>query len=616
MRQDIAIAIGHLGDQVGVDLVAAVGEHGVGARHLQRCHVAGAQGQGQVRRVLVRVKAETRRVFLAILGADLVQDADGNHVLRFHQALAHGHRAIVFAVVVFRFPRLAARLARVERDRRIVDDGRWRQAPFQRSGIDEGLEGGTWLAPRLGDVVELVAVVIEAAHHGADGAVRGAGRDERRLHFRHLRQDPGVVFLHDADHGAALDAAVRRRFVRQPGRAEGQAGAGNGDFFAGRGDCLQRFGRRLQHHGGDDVVAVRVVGQFRLDGVVRFGLGFRNLDVGFRAAVAVAFLVIHHALAQGDVGGVLIGLGDGGVDVQAARICIFLELFVDQLARHFRHVFRVHAEGAAVGLHFQLFIFRFFELRRRDVAQLRHALQNVLLAHARAFRIDDGVVGRRRLRQAGQHGRFGHGEIPDILAEIDLRGRGEAVGALSQINLVHIHFEDLVLAEVFLDFPRQQDFIRLALQGLFAGQEEIARHLLRDGRGALLGAARQVVQGRTRDAQIVDAAMFIETVIFDGQHGFLHDIGNILDVHHVASLLAELADQHTVGREHAQRHLWLVIGQGIERRQVRIGHGQAKDHQQDADDAQAQQRYQGHHQETFGFAALGGRLRASGASGV
>ena len=291
-------------------------------------------------------------------------------------------------------------------------------------------------------------------------------------------------------------------------------------------------------------------------------------------------------------------------------------MLVDQLARHFRHVFRVHAEGAAVGFHFQLFILGFRVLLWRNVAQLRHALQNVLLAHARAFRVDDWIVGRRRFRQAGQHGRFGHGEILDILAEIDLRGRGETVGALTQINLVHIHFEDLVLAEVFLDLPRQQDFIRLALQGLFTGQEEIARHLLRDGRGALLGAARQVVQGRAGDAQIVDTAMFIEAVIFDGQHGFLHDIGNILDMHHVAPFFTELADQHTVGREHAQRHFRLVIGQGIERRQVRIGHGQAKNHQQDADDAQAQQRYQRHQQKTFGFAALGGRLRASGASGV
>ena len=31
---------------------------------------------------------------------------------------------------------------------------------------------------------------------------------------------------------------------------------------------------------------------------------------------------------------------------------------------------------------------------------------------------------------------------------------------------------------VFLDLPRQQHFIRLALQRLFARQEEVARHLL------------------------------------------------------------------------------------------------------------------------------------------
>jgi hypothetical protein len=57
------------------------------------------------------------------------------------------------------------------------------------------------------------------------------------------------------------------------------------------------------------------------------------------------------------------------------------------------------------------------------------------------------------------------GQVLQILAEIDLRGRGgEAVGALAQIDLVHIHFQDLVLAEVFLDLPGQQHFVGLALE--------------------------------------------------------------------------------------------------------------------------------------------------------
>src|SRR6476620_5580937 len=97
-----------------------------------------------------------------------------------------------------------------------------------------------------------------------------------------------------------------------------------------------------------------MLGQFVFDGFVGFFLVARDINIGFRTAVGVAPLVIHDAAPQGQVGSVLVGLGDGGEDIQAARVGIFLELFVDQLARHFGHVFGVHAEDAAVGLDLEL----------------------------------------------------------------------------------------------------------------------------------------------------------------------------------------------------------------------------------------------------------------------
>ena len=181
-------------------------------------------------------------------------------------------------------------------------------------------------------------------------------------------------------------------------------------------------------------------------------------------------------------------------------------------------------------------------------------------------------------------------DVLQLLAEVDLRRRREAVRALAQVDLVHVELEDLVLGQGLFDLPGQQRFVDLALQGLFAGQEEVARHLLRDGRGALARAAGQVVQRGAHDADVVDAAMLVEAVVLDRQHRLFHDLRDVLDAHQVAPLLAEFADQHVVGGKDPQRNLRPVVGQRIERRQVRIGHRQHEADQQRAAQRQAEQR--------------------------
>ena len=112
-----------LGHQVGVDAVAAVGEHRIGRGHLHRRDRAGAQRHGQVGRVLVGIEAEAGDPVLRVLRADGLQDADRHHVLRLGQRAAQRHRAFERAVVVLRLPGLAAGDAGVEEQRRVVDDG-------------------------------------------------------------------------------------------------------------------------------------------------------------------------------------------------------------------------------------------------------------------------------------------------------------------------------------------------------------------------------------------------------------------------------------------------------------------------------------------------------------
>ena len=70
-----------------------------------------------------------RPVFLAFVASNCTKlsctkDNNSADVFRLRQTLPHRHRAIVLVFIVLRFPRLAAGLAGVEADRRIVDDGR------------------------------------------------------------------------------------------------------------------------------------------------------------------------------------------------------------------------------------------------------------------------------------------------------------------------------------------------------------------------------------------------------------------------------------------------------------------------------------------------------------
>ncbi len=267
----------------------------------------------------------------------------------------------------------------------------------------------------------------------------------------------------------------------------------------------------------------------------------------------------------------------------------------------------MHAKGGAVGLDDQLFVLRGFELRRRDVAERMHALQDVLLARFCTRWIDHRVVGRRRFRQAGQHRRFRHGDVAQVFTKIDLGRRLEAEGALAQVDLVHVDLEDLVLGEVFLDLPGQQRFIGLALEGLLGRQEEVACHLLRDGRGALARAAGGVVQGRAQHAPVIDAAVLIEAVVLDRQHRLLHHVRDFLETHERAALFAEFADEDIIGGKNPQRHLGAVVGDGVERRQVRVGHRQREHHQQHADQGQSGQCAERPQEQAFRAVLVRGR---------
>ena len=117
-----------------------------------------------------------------------------------------------------------------------------------------------------------------------------------------------------------------------------------------------------------------------------------EIDERFGAAIAVTALVVENAAAHGLIRDVLVGLAQRGVDIQAARVGFFAVLRVHELTHHFGHVFGVHVELMTLAAHRQLLVDRLIVLFRRDVVQVAHALQDVLLAHLGALRVHHRVV--------------------------------------------------------------------------------------------------------------------------------------------------------------------------------------------------------------------------------
>ena len=111
-----------------------------------------------------------------------------HRVQRFFERDAQRRRpAEAVAAVVGRRPGRHAR-ALADRDRRVVDQGRRREAVFERGQIDERLDRRAGLPLGLGGAVELAQFEAEAAAHRQHAAGMRVDRDQRARDLRDLAQ--------------------------------------------------------------------------------------------------------------------------------------------------------------------------------------------------------------------------------------------------------------------------------------------------------------------------------------------------------------------------------------------------------------------------------------------
>ncbi len=440
-------------------------------------------------------------------------------------------------------------------------------------------------------MIELVAVEVEAADEGQQRAVGRAHGDECGFDLRDLGDAPAsFVFARHANDGAGPDPGRCGRFVAQRRGGKLESVARDLERFAIGDDDLDRGGGGFENHRRNQPVTLGRVLEYALQRGLAFARVVRQAHESLGSPIAMAPVVIDRAAPQRGIRRLLIGLADCRVDDEPPRVGVFAVGVEHDLAGHFGHVLGMRRDGLAQTLPYLKWrALCFPKLVIVDKTEVVHAPQDVKLTGFGAPRVVDGIEGRRGLGQAGQHRCLCRRHFLERLAKIDLGRRREAIGPLTEKDLVHVELENLVLGQIGFDLPREQDLTELSGNCLFAGQEEVPGDLHRDGAGALLCSTREIACGSAQDTEVVDAPMRIETLIFGSQNGLFHHIGHFGDSHDRPALLPEFAQEVALGRDDPQGDLGLVVGQAFERWQGGIKQRQHEGDEQPADDRQAKQ---------------------------
>ena len=131
------------------------------------------------------------------------------------------------------------------------------------------------------------------------------------------------------------------------------------------------------------------------------------------------------------------------------------------------------------------------------------------------------VIEARVRDHAGEQCGLAIGQGVCVFVEVELCGCLHAVGAATEVHGVQVALKDLVLGHLLFEAHRDGGLRDLAVEVLFATDNAELYELLGDGRTTLLDATGGHVGDRgTGDRTDVDAAVFIEAVIFDSQDRF------------------------------------------------------------------------------------------------
>ena len=200
-----------------------------------------------------------------------------------------------------------------------------------------------------------------------------------------------------------------------------------------------------------------------------------------------------------------------------------------------------------------------------DLAIFLHQVEHHAGAADRGLGIGGGGIAGRRLHQAGDDRRLGQVQALCGMAEEFAAGGVDAIGPATEIDLVEIEFQDLLLGEFALQRHRQHHLADLAAPAIAVVEEDVARNLLGDGRRPLPAPAAaapfQRDPGRACHADRIDAGVHVETAILGRHHRIDHDRGDLVIAQPATEARPQGDDDRSVRRMDADH---LAIGGGFE----------------------------------------------------
>ena len=275
-----------------------------------------------------------------------------------------------------------------------------------------------------------------------------------------------------------------------------------------------------------------------------------------------------------------------GADGKAAALQRLLTIFVDELTAKLLDEIgrgRIFRPAKPVD-HLQRLGFCLLGVLFCDVAVFEHPVQHIVPACQQALRTPVRVHGRGGLGQGSEDSRLREVQFRERLIEIDERGRADAIGADTEIDLIQVDLENLVLGERILHAPRDDGFFHLAFDPLITRKQHVLCHLLCDGRPALqvAAAARQLdlrrIDGAAQDTEIIEAGMIEELLVLGGDEGLDNVVRNGLDGHEDTVFVGKFGDERAVPGMHPRGDRRLIVGKALMRRQVPGERGNPQHH--------------------------------------
>ncbi len=521
---DVAVVVGDLADVARGHADAIVREGGEGGGLFEERDFGGAQGHGQVCRDR-RGDAELARILDDRLDADLLGDLQCRDVARVGDRFAQRDVAPELAVVV---RGCIGAGGGHERRRRIEDGVIGRDGlGVDGGGVDERLEGRPYLAERLRRAIELGVSEVAPADHGLDvagGVVEGQQCD----------LGAGVLLERDLELAAGLSEGEHFHIDEVTGLEKVRDGLLRRPLDLRRPqDCRERADAQIRGvagHGGDERIDVgpgrNALCPVRM--LILLQRGALREHILKLALPSVAAFVGRQTVKGGLVGGLLPFKVERGVYAQAVLVDVFRAVFLFQVTADL--LYEIWSDGVrqALDVQRQGRVLGAGGDRRGDLAVFEHGVDHEVTPALGVLRIRDGRVLRGRFGEAGQHRRLLQGQVFRPLAEVVLGARLKAINAVSEVDLIGVHGEDLRLGEAALDLDGKDDLLHLAAEALFRGEEKIAGELHGQGRsslGAALGA--EVAVGGAYEALQVDAPVFLKVLVLDGEDGLAQHRGEV-----------------------------------------------------------------------------------------